>query len=272
MRREARFQIYESQNVLESLITSINKASCSYEYGVLTIDILEDAPEYPYILNWLHEHNVRYDFNEHRTYSKKEIDNAKLYDVVLADPWEKDGLGEVNFNTEYDLTKACPRCGVGKRLTGDMFAQVSKMKKCDIVFLRPSIIVSPKVKRIILENGLTGCSFSPVRDWETQKNTEYDRLITSNEMPALNSKARIIHVSGCFCELCQSSGQILESEVVYNREDLEKVKDFNLSKEYFGLGKPMQNLIISKRVRDIFRREKIRVIYYEPVRIMEDGD
>ena len=97
-------------------------------------------------------------------------------------------------------------------------------------------------------------------------------MIISNEMPAMNQKARIFHVSGCFCELCQSSGLILESEVVYNREDLEKVKDFNLSKEYFGLGKPMQNLIISKRGRDIFRREKIRVIYYEPGRIMEDGD
>lgn len=58
----------------------------------------------------------------------------------------------------------------------------------------------------------------------------------------------------------------LDSECQYEREKLEGVQDFNLTFENINNGQERQ-LIVTKRVVDFFRKNRIRA-RYEPVTIL----
>ena len=272
MIREARFSIYAPQDILDDIADHVkgDAVSCKNEFGELTIDVLENTSAYLYIRKRIQEEKIANDFNEFRQYTKKEIENAEFYDLTLLNPWESEGQTEKSFNVDYDMSNTCPQCGGGKRLRSDILVQTSKLKNKDIVLLIPSIIVSEKVKRLIEENCLTGCYFAPVRDYKRHTVEDYYHLVINNELPALNKSVRIIHVSPWYCEVCHNRGQILESEMIYRKTDLQYFKDLNVTKEHFGVATSMQKIVISKRVRDLFKKEKIRTAYYEPVHFLND--
>lgn len=269
MTRTGLFTIYASQETLEKIKEKIQNQViiCEILDKYIKIRLDEDVPAFLYLQNLIENENLLYYFHETRRYTKKELEAALFYNVYLSDPWELDGKSERHFNSDDNLLSGCPECGRGRVLKSDLYVQTSKLKKKDIVVLDPSIIISERVRDLIQKLRFTGCEFSTVRDYRTKEVVNYYRLNITSILPNMDPSVKIVKERHP-CEVCHEYKQNLESEVIYQADQLGEIQDFNLTKEYFNMGIPVQKLIVSKRVRDAFRKEKIRVIYYEPIRII----
>lgn len=271
MERRATFDVYGDIELQKRILGNV-KGQIIEEKIMgerLEITVFSESPAYQYLQSVIEDKKLRGSCGEVWKFMKKEIEAAQFYRMGIADPWELDGKSEENFNTDYDMSNACSRCGAGRELASDLKVPLTKIKKKDIAMLPPSIIINERLYDLIHGLNLTGCSFKPVRDYRTNNSSSYRQLIINNILPPLQSPTQIIKEEGYwYCHECGKRGNLLRSGLAYRESDLSNAKDFNVTQEWFGLAVLEHEIIVSKRVREVFKQEKIKSVVFQPVYIV----
>ena len=89
-------------------------------------------------------------------------------------------------------------------------------------------------------------------------------------MPPMSKEAQIVRAKDVKACECGKKGYTLKGLAVYERSSLKDIKDFNKTYEWLGGGESTwQFPIVTKRVYELFKREKIRGVRFEPVKIVD---
>lgn len=171
---------------------------------------------------------------------------------------------------QYDDRNRCPACGQGQYQVTDLIINTKKIRKRQIIYNYPDIIITAHTKCIIEDNQLTGCAFRPVTDRRGQQEQNLYQLIPTHILGPTNS-SRMKFAKHRYCEAC-TRGSVLRSEIVYSAASLIGANDFNYSREYFGFGAySTPRLIVSSTSRKVFMANKVGVLEYEPIACEEDA-
>lgn len=269
MRRSAEICFHGKKEILNEIYAKISMYSekINITADMLTVEIYEDTQGYVLLMDELTKRDIKYTFAEGREYTKEELKAAKFFSMEIIYPWESDGTTAEKFGTRYENT--CQRCGIGKKQISDLIIDTKKAVKYDISTIQPEIIVNERLYNLINENGLTGCSFKTIKDFRERNDIVLYQLIVTSILPPMNEAIRVETVDGFKCEECKRNGEILRSEAIYEGGSLQKASDFNLTYEYFGLNLYCsRHVIVSSKVYNIFNKNKIKRVAFEPVRII----
>lgn len=164
------------------------------------------------------------------------------------------------LGTKYNFPKRAPKNFLIGIQMSDLLIESGEIKDRDILFsVCGELIISERVLSVFQNNGLTGFWTRPVkyRD-ENPAKAPKDRMkyyqVLSYQMPPISEQTQI--KKGRYTVTYIP----LNNELYYNSKDLENVKDFNNSFEYFGANdndpySPQRLWIVSSRVKDIFVKE-----------------
>jgi hypothetical protein len=97
-----------------------------------------------------------------RTYTKKELEAAELFQLRLRSAFEPEGE---QCGTEYDETVACPHCGFGARQLNELRLDPGSLprgKDITRTIAYSEIILSARLVRTLQAHGITGARFHPV--------------------------------------------------------------------------------------------------------------
>ncbi|MDD5111845.1 MAG: hypothetical protein PHG85_04825 [Candidatus Altiarchaeota archaeon] len=211
---------------------------------------------------------------EERIYTKIETDSAELLVLYIK---ALCGDGYNVYGTEFDKSSVCPVCGSGEVQKSDLIINKFEMGNKDIaVAYSFEIVISEKLAKILSENNLTGLELRPVRHYTTRMKNEPNlfQIIPTCTLPPLASPPSRLVKAKEYCKTCGKSGLFIDPPFYYQKEDLSKVKvcDFDKTTEFFGIkltrGIPRQAVIISQKVYQILKKNKIRNIRGEPVHLI----
>ena len=135
--------------------------------------------------------------------------------------------------------------------------------------LRPEIFVSRELKDLIEENRFTGVSFpQKIMDFKGRDIPEYYIMDITHTLPPMSDSSWLWQTKYPYrgYEVCGHQILYLRSDMQYEKEKLENACDFNLSCEYINNFRE-QKIIVSSRVRKIFKENKIKVNYF-PVALL----
>ena len=258
------------KKVKDDAIKSKVVATSSKDFSdMLSIIIYQDTEGYKTLMEYINKYNLFHTFAEGREYTKEEIKSAKYFTVEIIYPWEKDGTSADEYGTKYEDTCSCKLCKGSKKQISDLIINKKKMGKYDIATIQPEIIVNEKLYNLILENELSGCEFKLVRDYKGREEPVFYQLVVNNILPNMNDGIRTEIVEDVYCKKCKRNGVFLRSEVIYNKESMKEACDFNLTSEYFGQNLYCaQTVIASKKVFDLFKKNKIKRVFFEPVNVI----
>lgn len=132
-------------------------------------------------------------------------------------------------------------------------------------------IISQDLKKLIEKEGFTGCDFWPVINHETGKKLKniYQMYITGR-IPEMSDHTNIVNVPDVEQCSCGKKGYTIKGEIVYNKHSLKSISDFNKTKEWVGGGETTwQLLIVTSRVYNLFKKDYITGVRFEPVRVIK---
>lgn len=220
--------------------------------------------------------DLNIDFSELKEYiySVEEIETAELLRMIpdsycgYPQPDINRGFREMSF----DVHSACNNCLNGMLQIKPLRIIKPRMNKNDISGIHwiYEYVLSAKLKRLIMDEKLTGCDFWPLLDYKNQTAfDEYSQLFITNVMPKMSSKAKIIKTVGFEPCSCGKKGFALEGVPVYERRNFGEIKDFNKTTEWLGGIKTTWQLpIVSQRVYSLFKKHKISGVRFEPVMVL----
>jgi len=118
-----------------------------------------------------------------RSYSKKEMDQAEAFHLIITRAFEPSGE---ECGTEYDLSKACPKCGTGRIQTSPLILEVSKIPKGKDISrtIGEEIVVSRKLADAIQQSAITGVKIRPILNARTKEETRdwFQLILTSRSV------------------------------------------------------------------------------------------
>lgn len=135
-----------------------------------------------------------------------------------------------------------------------------EMKSQDIASTyRAEVIVSERLRWILVEEALTGWDAQPIQHIGPEKDSYY-HLTATNELPPLAPETDL-HVEehpDPSDNLFGTVGFFQHSPLYYRRGDLVKIEDFNRTREKFGEAPVAQPyLILSQRAWQVFQKRGI---------------
>jgi len=237
---------------------------------MLPVIIYQDTEGFTILMEEIMRNNLKYTFAEGREYTKEEIEAAEFFAMEIIYPWERDGITADEYGTKYEDSNSCNLCKGGKKQVSHLIINKKKMGKYDIATIQPEIIVNERLHYLILENNLLGCEFGPVKDYKGREELVLYQLVIKNILPPMSDKIRIELDEGVYCKECKRNGVYLRSEAIYERESLKEAHDFNLTHEYFGTNAYCKQFaVVSSKVYELFNKNKIKRVAFEPVKIIE---
>ena len=135
------------------------------------------------------------------------------------------------------------------------------MKGKDIgVTTNNEIVVSEQLKNAIEKDKLTGVHFASVNHYQNTKREfpKYYQMYVDSIMPEIDSSTMFRFDIPAYCDKCKGHGNIPVSAIRYAKNNLNKIGDFNWTKERMGAelsGSPY--LIVSKKTYDLWKTLKI---------------
>ncbi len=239
------------------------------------VNVYTDVKEYLILLDVLQNNGIQYSEKTSVVYSKKDLDEAEL--LVMApyhycgypQPEEDNGYKEYS----YDMDSVCPTCSQGAVQNNYLRVKKLKMEKYQISALHwlYEFVVTEELKKLLEKSNLSGFEFWPLIDYK--RGIEYEgffQLKVNGTMPSMNSETLIVpakHVNSCEC---RKRGYILEGQIKYDRKVIDSIKDFNKTEEWLGGGKTTwQKIIVTKKVYELFVKEKIKGIQFYPIIIID---
>lgn len=131
-------------------------------------------------------------------------------------------------------------------------------------------VITNKLKNLINREKLSGYEFWPIINFKNKEAfDDVNQLYIAGVLSPMSNQAKIVKVKNIKqCE-CRKRGYTLEDFPIYDRSSLHNVTDFNKTHEWLGgaIG-TWQLVIVTKRVYDLFIREKIRGVRFEPVKVV----
>lgn len=237
MKRTAQLTIKGNQNQLLAVMSKIkNKVDevdpLLLDHGWITVKTNEEREGYPELMNMLKEQNLYYTFFEGREYTKKEIESALYFHVTVPYPWEHDPERDAAYyGTLYENDDQF--CNCRKRQISELMLDVKKMKNWHFITITPELIVNDYAKEVILSNGLTGCEFGKVRDYKDRDVQSVSQLFVTNIISPLSNRVRMLNEPNKInCPHCVQGYP--RSELIYKKEHLTEMKDFNLTFEHLN--------------------------------------
>jgi hypothetical protein len=97
-----------------------------------------------------------------RHYTRRELEAAELLQLLIRPTFEPPGE---MCGTEYDDAAACQHCGSGAPQKTDLHLDIRRIpKKKDLaVTIAGEVVVSARLVKALLEHGITGVEYRPVR-------------------------------------------------------------------------------------------------------------
>lgn len=272
MRRRTLIEIYneEDRGVLEKLQTYFSRKGMNTNYngGPLEIRLYADTPEFELLIAELEKRGLKYDRVEVREYTKKDLEQSELFQMILAFPYESDG--EIpNYGTTYE--RSCPDCDIGLIQTSDLIVNAKRFSKYDIATLEPEILINEKLRILLEENQITGYDLRTAIDFKSRTDLLLHQLVITNVLPEMSEYIRVDRADQprSMCKTCGRNGIIRRSEAIYEREKLAKVCDLNVSKEFFGINMYcVQDIIVTQKLYKLFKENRIKRMAFDPVSII----
>lgn len=201
----------------------------------ITLD--DKDPRVEKVFALLAEHGVEHWVHREDIYTEDELQAAPL---IVVSPW---GNVDVLGVATYDDSNACPTCKTGLRQTSplDMFRKdLKRIEKFRIAatYQNDILVHDVDVERL-LAAGVTGALFWPVYDDNKAGDVEALRLqqvFIEHVMPPMSPKSLLDRAYVCpDCGRGWHRGVTdYPLRIVYRREDLANIQDFNLAWEWFG--------------------------------------
>lgn len=229
----------------------------------------KDSPEYNYVLNVAKEQKINvYRIYEETVFNREEKKNIEWFLLGIHDPLESEGTFAIDYGTKYE--GCCEKCNIGGKVIGDVLVDRKFIRKQPIASLRPDIIVTPEVKWAIETEGLTGVSFvHNVRDYKGREMTDYYSMIIEHVLPPMCEQTWLTYDSPAKkCDKCGIVVPYIRSNLYYNEKDFDNANDFNLTHEFLN-NWAERSIIVSKRVKEAFKKYKIRVGFNTMINILD---
>jgi hypothetical protein len=185
--------------------------------------------------------------------------------------------------TKYDLTNACPICGTGARQTSALYVHndAQRIRKHRAIGGdEGSILVDLGLENKLRAAGVTGVSFGDVYGRsKPQKRTLLARqqIIVEHSLPPEASNGDLARTNAC--TKCHRGNMSYAGpgpyRTVYRRQDINDIRDFNLSWEWFGsfepssdpsmIKLPMPHTLVTPKVMNIFREAGVTTFEWTPI-------
>jgi hypothetical protein len=245
--------------------------------------VFDDEDRYGELILALKERKIDYRAQCEKVFDSNELTSAEYLLLTTTTLWgypqpeEEFGYRAASF----DMRVGCPQCGKSaKQVKPLMVKSDVVLGKRDItaIFSIYEIIVSGRLQTLIESAGLTGAEFWPLLKYKSGEPGDpmvgYHQLYVNSILPPASSTTIFPVVAlprGLRPCSCGRTGRNWpENQFRYNQSDLTAAKDFNKTHEWLGGGLDTAQLkIVSHRVYELFFKNKIRGVNFEPV-ILED--
>jgi len=144
------------------------------------------------------------------TYTRREEINYSKADrlaavgcAVLASPNSKVQTGVV-YGTQYDWSKACMNCGIGRRQAGPLIAKRSQLPKGKMFVLSESgdMLINQRLRdELVAKVDGTAACLGPVVERDTLEPMDYWQILTRVTLPPHH-----LSTIGMHCEACPKCG------------------------------------------------------------------
>lgn len=227
--------------------------------------IPEGNDVYHQLKEYLDSINYSYTLNGMAEFSTQEYRDAQLLNVagkVINDWGDK-------YGTEYEIIAGCdePTCRKIEVQKSILHLDTTKLGKSDIGMLYSfESVVSKRFKDLVLEHGLTGCSFEPVIHKKKGVSEDVFQLKVNKILPnvAPEFKREIVKCKKCNTEILLQK----DWQFVYSTRVLDKACDFNITKEFFSMAFPFHELIVSQKVYQLFKQHNLKGATFVPVKLI----
>ena len=246
--------------------------------GLCSITVAAGDGRVAVLQDQLARHDVPATVRLDRHYSDRELEKLPWLQLIVATA----GLmGGANYRQPYNREAACPACGAGAVPVGALIAQLARMgrKHIDQTAHDGHLVVSRTLADALVEAGLTGIALRPVRrDHVPDPDPGFAWLHVVSEWPHM-LPTRVLAVED-LCPACGRTGHFdpgdRPAEWHYGNVP-ETAGDFNTTWERFGVwrSRPRDGdyppvggaagVIVSQRVRQLFKGLGVRGVRYAPV-------
>lgn len=225
------------------------KLSCS---GWLQIPLLDGSPELEELLGLCKQFNLSFRAFSDTHYTKRELEQCEFFHLYLPCPTELDGVSLRHFGNVYE--DACPICGIGGKLHGNVLVDRKYPKKYKMGIIPTEVYMSEELKTLAEEHGWTGISFErKLVDFKGREMANFYAPDFNNVLPPMSETSWFNPQT---LRSCGHRTLYVDSDYQYEREKLSQAKDFNLTHEFIN-NNEMQQIIISARVRKVLQQNKI---------------
>lgn len=205
---------------------------------------------------------IRYD----RVYTPKELNNFD-YLVLLIRTARLNNPGRIQ---KYDFSEACKECGAGVTLIPPLDLPLNSMGKklLDCTAHNEWLVLRKQLADKIIKAHLMDISFYPAKVGKNESDYVWGKI--ENVLPKLHTTSQIMF-NHTKCNTCMNSGNYdyydRPNTYLYSTETISKMKDFNLTQEFFGdweyskLG-GSRKIIISQATRQFLMKENVKYLDY----------
>lgn len=206
----------------------------------ITLD--ETDPRVAKVLALLDDYGKQRWVDRWDVYTEDELQRAPLVRLNLW--WDPTVLAV----TTYDESNACPKCKTGARQTSALHTAYSEIKGVEKLRVAGTtdndvLVYDVDVERL-LAAGVTGALFWPIyakNKAGDDEETRRQQVFIDHVMPPMSAKSLLDR-----SQVCSDCGRgwfthfvNYPFRVVYRREDLTNIQDFNLTWEWFGEHRPV---------------------------------
>lgn len=221
-----------------------------------------------------------FSWGQRRHYTKDEIQNAKLFHLI---PRARVAPEGDRCGTVYDETYACPHCGAGACIDGDLYLSLTRLPKTSDIAMSISgeIIVSQRLVDVFTSAGISDAIFKPLHR-KKRKDTDfcgwYEWQMSSSEVDIAPQTLVGDKIFGLkaddekyVCPLGDTIGLNLLSELSVFAASY-CGKDVGQTRQYIGRRSgvihPQRQILVSPRVRNIFVSHGLKGADFEVVHLV----
>lgn len=247
----------------------------------VTIKLYETDERVAKVLRLLEQHRVEFRSITYPEYSNEDLDNARLLRTRPA--FDLQIYAGFHYGTEYDWTHACSHCKTGGKQTSAL-----SIDKDSVKLIRKhraaqawtnEIIVDKKLRKKLVDAGITGISFGEVRvrnEDGTWRDLPREQILIEHTMPPMRKELTELEEQRV-CKVCRRGGHASSPAKPYREEDLAGLCDFNLTWEWFGEFRTADHrhgisfshpgVYITPKAMRIFRDAGVKTFDWTPVEI-----
>jgi hypothetical protein len=169
----------------------------------------------------------------------------------------------------YDESSGCSKCSKGKIQVNPFRMLKPKMGRNDIsaIYWVEEFLITSKLRSLFEKEDIKGIEYWPVLNAKGSKEWEnIYQMMVLEILPPMSSGAMVSSTVPPCC--CGYKGYQLKDVPVFESAALEKMGDIGKTQEWSGAGYHTRpHIIVSKKVFDIFRKNNIKGVGFQPVKI-----